>query len=248
MESDSKIEQYAHDLFIRKSDPIRKTLKQRAARITSNWNRRGLAASNLHFQELANNSAEQVRRIVEVLINTRVSALNRYGVRIETRTLNDIRRKAYSLCRDEQAKAEKDIIQEVERRRLRSFARDCSKLIAKLFHEINVETDREIRIRKAELIDQAPKRIGGTPTSSSAPADLPVPIAYQQFCRAVEQKPELATDDQVYEWLSEMEEVMPPCESWKRSVRKGRRMLGTQKNRRGMGAPTRSVVRRKDLD
>jgi len=240
MEPAARIEQYAQDLFFRKVRSIRKTYEKRAAAITSNWSRKGLAASNLHFQELANNSAEQADRIIRVLIHTRVAALDKHSVRVDAKALNGIRKKAYSLCKDEQTKADSEIIKEVKRQRMRSLERDCSTPIANLFHEINVETDREIRIRKAELTTQAPE--------SSGSAGSPHPLAYVQYCRAVEHNPELKTDDQIYDWLSEEDGDLPERETWKRNVRKGRKTAGTQKYRRGRGVSTRSVVRRQDLD
>ncbi len=77
--------------------------------------------------------------------------------------------------------------------------------------------------------------------------------AYWSYESACSECPDLAGkhDDDVYDWLCEhgpSEYELPSRESWKRYLRAGRALLGTQKNQRRSGRDLgRSVVRQHDL-
>jgi len=72
--------------------------------------------------------------------------------------------------------------------------------------------------------------------------------AYQSYEYAISQKPKLAdkTDDEAYNWLKENslpDYELPSPETWKRYVRRGRWVNGTQKTSPRKGRTGRSIVK-----
>jgi hypothetical protein len=74
-------------------------------------------------------------------------------------------------------------------------------------------------------------------------------LAYQSYQYAVDKKPELAeaTDKDVFDWLKENGTgeayyKLPSCDTWKRQVRQGRKVHGTQENIKRAGRNGRSTI------
>ncbi len=76
--------------------------------------------------------------------------------------------------------------------------------------------------------------------------------AWSQYRRALEDNPELTTDQAAYDWfiehIADEGETLPAFASWVKYVRLARAAAGEQKNKRGVGHETRSVVSPKRLD
>jgi len=75
--------------------------------------------------------------------------------------------------------------------------------------------------------------------------------AWSQYRRAIEDNPELTTDQAAYDWfiehVADEGESLPAFASWVKYVRLARADAGEQKNKRGVGHETRSVVPAKRL-
>lgn len=75
--------------------------------------------------------------------------------------------------------------------------------------------------------------------------------AWSQYRLAIEDNPELTTDQAAYDWfiehVADEGESLPAFASWVKYVRLARADAGEQKNKRGVGHETRSVVPAKRL-
>jgi hypothetical protein len=75
--------------------------------------------------------------------------------------------------------------------------------------------------------------------------------AWAQHRRAFEDNPELTTDQAHYDWfiehVADEGELLPVFATWAKYVRQARAAVGEQKNKRGIGHETRSVVSAKRL-
>jgi hypothetical protein len=72
--------------------------------------------------------------------------------------------------------------------------------------------------------------------------------AYSQYKKAMEEKPELKTDREAYDWYEENledDEKLPSFTTWTKYLRTARNAFDAQKNKRGLGVETRSIVRLK---
>lgn len=74
--------------------------------------------------------------------------------------------------------------------------------------------------------------------------------AYDQYKRAVSERPDLETDDQFYAWVREKEgsDAVPSLETWKRHLRTARAFHKEQKHLPRRGLLTRSVVGSEQLE
>jgi len=77
--------------------------------------------------------------------------------------------------------------------------------------------------------------------------------SYQEGAEALERLNRRVTDDQVYAYLKEHGsksyegQQLPGLETWKRYVREGRKLLGSQKKKQGMHLPGRSTVSHREV-
>ena len=121
--------------------------------------------------------------------------------------------------------------------------------------------------REAEVASEPPKPVepqaetltGGDDTAGGRVEAVVKPAnprpcdkkAWSQYRRAIEDNPELTTDQAAYDWfiehVADEGESLPAFASWVKYVRLARADAGEQKNKRGVGHETRSVVPAKRL-
>lgn len=106
---------------------------------------------------------------------------------------------------------------------------------------------------QAETLTGGDDTAGGRVEAVVKPAN-PRPCdkkAWSQYRRAIEDNPELTTDQAAYDWfiehVADEGESLPAFASWVKYVRLARADAGEQKNKRGVGHETRSVVPAKRL-
>ena len=93
--------------------------------------------------------------------------------------------------------------------------------------------------------EQSEPELGGVQSPHLKPS---VVKAYSQYTKAMEGKPELKTDREAYDWYEdnlEDDEKLPSFTTWTKYLRTARNAFDAQKNKRGLGVETRSVVRLK---
>ena len=137
---------------------------------------------------------------------------------------------------------------EVEECHLKTYLRSVplAQAVALLSHQV---IPGEASPRAESKTD--PKLSNPTTTASGLEELRPcIRKAWSQYLDATRRNAELTTDAQVYEWLeTTLEEgdfKLPSFRTWQGSLSKARTALGQNKNRRGVGHTTRSVISIRD--
>ena len=127
-------------------------------------------------------------------------------------------------------------------------------LADELRREAEVESEPPKPVEpQAETLTGGDDTAGGRVEAIGKPAKLRPcdDKAWSQYRRAIEDNPELTTDQAAYDWfiehVADEGESLPAFASWVKYVRLARADAGEQKNKRGVGHETRSVVPAKRL-